>query len=422
MSAAGQRARAPLEGYRIVDLSSVLMGPYCTRMLADLGADVIKLEDVAGGDTSRGLGVGRRPDISGTFIQLNRGKKSLGVDLKTPRGREICLRLASTADVFVHSIRPKALERLKLEYADLAAANPSVVYCNLLGFGKGGRYYGRPAYDDTVQALCGLAMLQSEYAGQPGYVSSAVADKITGLHAAMAIVSALLQRERDGQGQEIEVAMFETMAAFLLMEHQSSAVFDPPQGPPRYARLLSRDRRPFLTRDGSIAAMVYNDKHWQRFCAIVQQPGLAEDPRFRTFLARSQNAAAYYQLLSQLFRERPTIEWESLLDAAEIPYARLNTLDDLFHDPHLDEVDFFMPLQSPGDGELRVPRPALRLRGTSSGAAAARTPTLGQDTRQLLEQAGYSAREIDSLAADHVVLDAGSQPLKPELPEGNQHA
>ena len=399
---------APLSGFKVLDLSSVLMGPYCTRLLADLGAEVIKLEDPAAGDGTRHLTEGRRPAMSGTFVQLHHGKQGIALDLKDPEGREACLRLAAGADVFVHSIRPGPLERLGLGYEAVAGRNPDIVYCNLLGFGRGGRYFNQPAYDDTVQALSGLAMLQTEYQGEPGYVPSAIADKVAGLSAALAIVAALLQRREDGRGQQIDVPMFETMASFLLLEHQSGAVFDPPLGPPRYERLLARDRRPFRTSDGLIAAMVYNDKHWFRFCVIAGQPGLREDPRFVSFAARSRNAVAYYALLSDLFAERNTADWEAALLAAEIPCTRVNSLADLFDDPHLHDVGFFVEADASGDGAVRLARPAIRLRGMAGvegEPSAWRTPLLGEDSRAVLAAAGYSVAEIDELAARGVLRD-----------------
>ncbi len=409
------KARAPLAGQRVLDLSSVLMGPYCTRLLADLGADVVKLEEPVSGDGTRYLAEGRRPAMSGTFVQLHRGKRSIALDLKVPEGREACLRLAEGADVFLHSIRPGALERLGLSYEAVAARRPDIVYCNLLGFGRGGRYFNQPAYDDTVQALSGLAMLQTEYQGEPGYAPSAIADKVAGMNAALAIVAALLQRCQDGLGQQIDVPMLETVASFLLVEHQNGAVFDPPLGPPRYERLLARDRRPFRTRDGLIAAMVYNDKQWSRFCAIAGQDALRDDPRFVSFAARSRNATAYYAHLSALFAERSTDDWLAALLRAEIPCSRVNGLADLFDDPHLCDVGFFAEVDASGDGPVRVARPAVRLRGMDDldGGAPCRAPLLGEDSRAVLAAAGYAVDEIDALVGAGVVRDGAPGSRQP---------
>lgn len=400
---------APLAGFKVLDLTSVVMGPYCTRLLADLGASVMKIEDTHSGDSTRHLAEGRRAGVSGTFVHLNRGKQSVSLDLKTPEGREACLRLAGDADVFVHSIRPEALERLGIGYEDVMARQPDVVYCNLLGFGRGGRYFNQPAYDDTIQALSGLAMLQTEYQGEPGYVPSAIADKVAGQSAALAIVTALLQRQREGRGQQIDVPMFETFASFLLVEHQNGMVFDPPLGPPRYERLLSRERRPFRTSDGLISAMIYNDKQWFRFCAIVGHPGLSEDERFVSFAARSLNAADYYARLSTFFSEHSTAYWEAALLKADIPCCRLNSLADLFEDPHLRDVGFFANANVPGDGALRLPRPSIRLRGVAESEltpARWHAPLPGEDSRAALASIGYTMNEIDELEARGVLRES----------------
>ena len=392
---------APLEGLKVFDLTSVVMGPYCTMLLSYLGADVIKLESLDG-DITRSIGPMRHVGQTGLFHNANSGKRSIAIDLRDPRGRETCLDIARTSDVFIHSIRPDALQRLGLEYRDIATANPKIICCNLLGFGRKGRYFGKAAYDDTIQAASGLAMLQAEQQGEPGYVPSVFGDKMTGMMAAYAIVAAVIGRGRTGKGQEIDVPMFETMASCLLVEHASGATFKPPLGRPLYPRLVSRERRPVATKNGYLSIMVYTDKQWQGFCTVSGRTDLMADPRFKNITDRTRHTDEYYALVSEIVATRTAEEWESLLPPVGVPCMRLNRLDDLGADPHLQDVGFFEEVTDQWGELLQLPRFPVELSDTPALAPTA-APLLGQHSREILREAGYTDSRIDTLITSGVV-------------------
>ncbi|QDO97118.1 CoA transferase [Ferrovibrio terrae] len=389
------RKTGPLAGIRILDLTSVLMGPYCTQIMADLGADVIKVES-PDGDTSRYVGPTRTPGRSGMFANLNRGKRGIVLDLRKPEGLAVCLRLAQKSDVVLHSMRKPAIEKLKLDYAAVSAVNPDVVYASLYGYGKDGRYSGKPAYDDTIQAISGLAMLQAEINPEPQYVTTVVGDKVCALSAAYAIIAALLHRQRGGGGQEIEIPMFEVMTSFLLVEHIAGAAYDPPMGRPVYERTVTPYRRPYKTRDGYLSVLVYNDKQWTRFAELIDRPDLAADPRFRSQAARSQNMAAFCTMVAEILAGRTSVEWIALLERAEIPVARLNTTQDLYTDPHLADVGFFKSIDDPHDGTLRLPDYPVRFSQTP-GHFERGGPMLGEHTAEVLHELGMDDAELEGL-------------------------
>lgn len=396
----------PLAGIKIVDLTSVIMGPYCTQILSDMGAEVIKVESPEG-DTLRAIPPARTKGSSALYRWLNRGKRSLSLNLKNPEAKALLLQLVRDADVLIHSMRPQAMAALELDYDRVKDLNPKLVYCNLFGFGSGGRYFGQPAYDDTIQAVSGMAMLQSELAGQPQYVATVMADKVCGLTAVYAVTSALLQRERNGGvGTEVEVPMFETMASFLLVEHLTGSLYDPPEGRTVYPRAISRERRPFPTADGFISVLAYNDKQWSAFADLTGRPELKVDPRFRTLQDRSRNVAQWCTTVSDALAQRTTAEWLPALEAAGIPAARVNTTQDLFNDPHLQDVDFFQTIEDPQDGPLRMPRPPV-IFGKTPAPLRPAGPPLGHDTRSLLQGLGLSDQSIQELCARGIVVDPG---------------
>jgi crotonobetainyl-CoA:carnitine CoA-transferase CaiB-like acyl-CoA transferase len=396
-------AAGALQGFRILDLTSVVMGPFATQVLADYGAEVIKIEPLEG-DTTRNIGPCRERGLSAGFIGMNRGKQSLAIDLKQPAGRQLVLRLAQEADALVCNLRPQAMRRLGLHYEAVAAANPRIVYLSLVGYGRRGRYAGKPAYDDLIQAAIGLPRLvQRADGGEPRYVPLAMCDRTVGIAAVNALLAALLHRERGGQGQEIEVPMFELMSMLLLSDHLGGAAFDPPQGPMGYARLLSRQRRPYATLDGYISVLPYNDAHWRRFFALAGRPDLPDsDPRFADIAQRTRNIDALYQLLADALRGKDTREWLQLLDEADIPAMPLHTLETLLDDPHLRESGLFAFVEHPAEGRMRALRnPALFSRTPVLAPAAA--PRLGEHTRSALLRAGLGEAEVEQLLADGVV-------------------
>ncbi len=379
------KTTGPLAGLLVVDLTAMVMGPYCTQIMADMGADVIKVEP-PGGDNTRFVSAGPAPGMSGVFVNVNRGKRSIVLDLRTEADRAVLQKLVERADVFIHSMRAQAIAKLGFSYSDVAAINPSIIYSNCYGYGRGGPGRDRPAYDDTIQAECGLPAVQQLLTGEANFVGTIMADKVTGLTALYATMMALYHRERTGEGQEVEVAMFETMASFMLVEHANGALFEPPLGPAHYHRAVAPNRRPYRTRDGYIAALVYNDKHWSLFMEAVQ-PDWASD-EFDTLEQRARQINRVYGLLGETFLERSTDEWLQLLRELGIPAAPLRTPDELFDDPHLNAVNFFETVETP-QGPVRfpgVPTWFSRTPGQVQGPA----PGLGDHTQEVLAELGLA--------------------------------
>ena len=379
----------PLAGVRVIDLTAMVMGPYCTQILADMGADVIKVEPPAGDDT-RYVSVGPAPGLSGVFVNVNRGKRSVVLDLRSEPGRAALRALIAGADVFIHSMRAKAITKLGFGYDDVAAINPSIVYTNCYGYGRRGPDRDRPAYDDTIQAECGLPAVQAELTGEANYVATIVADKVAGLTAVYATTMALFHRERTGEGQEVEVAMFETMASFMLVEHANGAMFDPPLGPAIYHRTVAPNRKPYRTKDGYISALIYNDRHWASFINAVQPAWNTE--RYATLAARAAEIDTVYALVAQTMAERTTEEWLTLFVDLEIPAAPLNSPQALFDNEQLNAVGFFETVPTP-QGPVRMPGVPTWFSRTP-GRIAGPTPGLGADTAAVLAELGLA--EVES--------------------------
>lgn len=373
----------PLSGVRVVDLTTMVMGPYCTQIMADMGADVIKVEPPEG-DATRYISAGPAPDMSGVFVNVNRGKRSVVLDLRTDDGKAAMTALIAGADVFIHSMRAKAITKLGLGYDEVAVVNPAIVYTNCYGYSRRGPDCDRPAYDDTIQAECGLPAVQQQLTGRSDYVGTIMADKIAGLTALYATMMALFHRERTGQGQEVEVAMFETMASFMLVEHANGAMFDPPLGPAVYPRTVAPNRRPYQTSDGQISALIYNDKHWNAFIDAVRPPWATE--RYATLAQRAQCIDTVYGLLAETMKERTTAQWLKLLHELEIPAAPLNTPGELFDDPHLNAVGLFETVATP-NGPVRFPGVPTWLSRTP-GRVAGPAPELGAHTAAVLDELG----------------------------------
>jgi crotonobetainyl-CoA:carnitine CoA-transferase CaiB-like acyl-CoA transferase len=391
----GGRGLGPLAGVKILDLTSVLMGPYATQIFADLGADVIKVEGPQG-DTTRHLPPGTKPGRGAMFVNLNRGKRSLALDLKKPEACKALLRMATTADVFLHSMRAAAIARLGLDYAALAKANPRIVYANLYGFGAKGRYADYPAYDDIVQAASGLTSLQAHLnGGEPAYLATVVADKVAGLTGAYAIIAALFARERNGRGQEIEVPMFETLVSFMYAEHLCGSLYDPPIGPPAYPRVVAPERHPYRTRDGHLALMIYTDRHWQSFFEAIGNPVWSRDPMFASIGERTRNIGAVLGRLGDILKERTSADWMELFRRIEVPAMPVSSPADLLRDPHLAEAGFWDERET-DDGRMRFPGIPTRFSDTP-GAVGDPGPALGEDNDGVLREFGFSADEIASL-------------------------
>jgi crotonobetainyl-CoA:carnitine CoA-transferase CaiB-like acyl-CoA transferase len=402
-----EKSMGPIAGIRVLDLTSVLMGPYATLQLGDLGADVIKVEPQEG-DIVREIGPGRTAKMGGMFLHTNRGKRSVVIDLKRPEGRDALLRLAATADVMVFNMRPKALARLGLDYESVRAVRPDIIFVALVGFGQDGPYAARPAYDDLIQGASGVpALVAAASDGTPRYVPVNIADRIVGLFAVQAILAALVHRERTGEGQAIEVPMFETMTGFVLGDHFGGLSYRPPLDQGGYPRLMSRSRRPYQTLDGHICVLIYTDKHWRSFFAAVGSPERAEDPRFANIKARLRNIDEVYGEAGRIFQTRTTAEWRELLERADIPHMPMHTLATIQDDPHLKAVGFFEPVEHPIEGavtSMRVPS-----RWTKSQPVAGRpAPALGENSREVLAEAGLSEAEIEALIASGAVRQHGA--------------
>ena len=343
----------PLAGIRVVDMTTVVMGPYATQILGDMGADVVKVEPPAG-DVFRHAAPMRNPGMGAAYLNLNRNKRSIALDLKRDADRATMLELLDRADVFVSNARPQALRKLGLDYETLRARNPRLVFCGTYGFSEKGPYAGRPAFDDVIQAMSGLAALQGHNSeAGPEYVNTIVADKCTGLTAAYAIAMALYEREKSGLGQAIEVPMLETMVSFNLVEHLAGESFVPAASAMGYERVLSPHRRPYRTRDGFIGLLPYTDAHWKRFFELAA-PRHVGDPRFADAPSRSRNIHALYEILADLVAQRTTAEWQALLEGADIPMAPIVTPAGLLEDEHLRATGFFASARHPSEGQVRT--------------------------------------------------------------------
>lgn len=375
--------RRPLSGVRVLDLTSVIMGPVCTQILADYGADVVKVEPPEG-DVMRHAGAKTRPQMGAMFLHANEGKQSLVLDLKSEGGVATLRRMLPAFDVFVHNVRPQAMQRLGLDEAAVRALHPGVVYVELTGYAESGPYAGRAAFDDIIQAQTGLAdLFARQSGGAPAYVPTLIADRVTGLTAAHATLAALYRRRETGEGECIRVSMFETMAAFVLADHLGGASFEPPAGPMGYSRLLTPYRRPYRTLDGYISVVVYNDKHWRSFFQATDALAVFEaDARFQTAAARADSYDQIYGYLSDVLATRSSDYWLALLDAADIPCCPVNRVEDLLQDPQLRAVGFFDESSASDGHQLRRIAPRYRA-PTAQPVTAAPSPQVGQHTAEL---------------------------------------
>ena len=354
MSVWHEPGSGPLSGVRIVDMTSVGMGPYGTQILGDMGADVIKVE-APEGDVFRTSAPARHAGMGPAFLNLNRNKRGITLNMKDPADLQRLLDLLQDADVFVSNVRPKALAKLGLDPTTLCAQFPRLIYCSAVGYGQKGPYATQPAFDDIIQAQSGLAALQGANSDAPAYVNTILADKVAGMALAYAIPMALYERERSGMGQAIEVPMFETLVSFTLVEHLAGHTFTPPLGEMGYSRVLSPHRKPYRTQDGFIALLPYTDSQWRRFFALAERPELMEDPRYVDAQARAGHFNALYSDLAEIVASRTTQEWLALLADADIPHSKVMGMYDLLEDPHLQATGFFQRVEHPSEGALITP-------------------------------------------------------------------
>ena len=392
----------PLHGIRVLDLTTIILGPFATQILGDMGADVIKVES-PDGDAVRGVGPVPGQDRASVFLGSNRNKRSLVLDLKREPAREALLRLARDADVFVHNMRPQAIDRLGLGYEALREANPRLVFCGAYGFRRTGPYANKPAYDDMIQAASGLAALQGA-SGPPRYVTSAICDKITAQAVAHAITLALFHRERHGEGQAVSVTMFENMVAFNMVEHLYGQSYVPARTKVGYTRTLSEHRRPFRTLDGYIGVLPYNDRQWRSVFAIAGCAHLMDDARFADLPSRHANIDALYETLAGILATRRTGEWLDELDAGNVPAMAVLSGEDLMDDPHLEAVGFWQFAEDPQLGTLRLPGIPMQFSATP-GSIRRLPPKLGEHSVEVLREAGYTTGEIEAMLAEGISVD-----------------
>jgi crotonobetainyl-CoA:carnitine CoA-transferase CaiB-like acyl-CoA transferase len=396
-------ANGPLHGLRVVDVTTVMLGPYATQVLGDLGADVIKIEAPPSGDIARNLGPARRSGMSGSFLNMNRNKRSLALDLKQDGAREVLRRLVGSADVFLHNMRPQAMARLGFAYDDVKALRPDIVYVGAYGFGQDGPYRAKPAMDDAIQAASGLASLFERQVGEARYVPSAIVDKIVGLTVSQAVLAAMVHRARTGEGQFVEVPMLETMVAFNLIDHLGAGAYADPPNAIGYSRASSPARRPFPTRDGHVCVMPYDDRQCLRFFTAVGRPELMKDPRFCSFSARAKHTEAFYGYIAEVTPSKSSAQWLELCEAEGIPAMPIVDIEDLPHDPHLKAVGLFEKHRHPTEGEVTLVRPPVRYERTPA-AIRRPAPAYAEHSVEVLRELGYTRESLVPLVESGAVI------------------
>lgn len=385
----------PLTGVRVVDLTAVVLGPMCTQVLADLGADVIKVEPPEG-DMMRSNGVSKHAGMSSIYLALNRNKRSVVLDLKTGAGHQALEQLIAQADILVHNMRVAAIERLGFGYEAVRALNPRIVYCAATGFGQDGPDRNRPAFDDVIQASCGLVGINSTGRDEPDYTASLIADKTTGLAVANAVLAALVCRERHGIGQYLEVPMLETMTAFMLTEHMGNMTFVEGPQTAGYARLLQGGRRPARTRDGWIAVLPYTARHWRAFFELAGRGALVEQYDIEDRQSRNAHIQAIYAELRKITPTKTTAEWMAICNEADVPCTPIYALDQLPQHPHLRAVGLFEEVEHPSEGRIRQIRPTARFSRTPVRVRR-HAPLLGENTAEVLNEAGLDEAQLTEM-------------------------
>ncbi|KRB81580.1 acetyl-CoA acetyltransferase [Noviherbaspirillum sp. Root189] len=392
----------PLSGIKVIDLTSVVMGPYATRIFGDMGAEVIKVES-PDGDIMRHMGAAQRPTMGPIHVSVNRNKKSLMLDLRQEAARSALLRVVRDADVFVHAMRPDAIERLGLGYDVIREVRPDIVYCGAYGFGKAGPYAQDPAYDDMIQGVCGMASINRHLAGEPRFTPTILGDKVAGLTIAHSVLAALFHRLRTGEGQFLEVPMFETLVSFIMVEHLWERAFDPVNGVAGYPRVMSQLRKPHRTSDGYVCVLPYTDRNWRDFFELAKRPDLAADLRYATATSRSSNYETLYAVLGEIMAQQSTEFWLTHCKPLSIPIAPVNSLEDLFTDPHLRAVGTFFQAEHPDLGAITQVKSPVTFSQTPNEVRTL-APKLGEHSREVLSGAGLSDEEINALVARGATL------------------
>lgn len=384
-------SNGPLSGVKIIDMSSVVLGPFATLIFGDLGAEVIKIEagqSGKSGDMMRYAGASPTGDLGPIYTSLNRNKKSVQLDAKTDEGKAALTALLKDADIFFHNVRMAGMERLGFGYEDVKAINPNIVYVHCAGFGAGGAYEHRQAYDDLIQGVSGFASLNAMRDGSaPAYAPSLVADKTVGLFATYATLAALFHRQKNGSGQFVQVPMLESFTFFHMVENLYGETFLPGNGKLAYTRSINKNRKPYPTKDGYIGLVPYSDAQWQTFFEMGDRPDVFEDPRFSTYAARTENITDLYAIIEDVASTKTTDEWLDLLDAANIPAMRYNEMADVLTDPHLTDVNFFQQREHPDAGPYRAMKHPVFFSETPASIRLD-PPRLGADTENVLQSLG----------------------------------
>ena len=392
----------PLKGLKIIELTSVVLGPWAAQILADMGAEVIKVE-APFGDSNRQLGASRNPNMAALYLSNNRNKRSLVLDLKQASARDALLKIIKDCDVFLHNNRPQVMTKLKLEYNDIKSVNENIIYCGTYGYSKDGPYGEKGALDDSIQAVSGIAALNELVLGEPRYLPTVVADKTTAITVVYSILAALFHRERTGSGQEVEVPMFETMVSFVMAEHLWGEVFEPPLDKAGYTRLMSHHRKPYKTKDGYIAVLPYMNNHWKTFCEKAERQDLIEDDRFKNLSSRVENIDDTYSETGKILSTKTTQEWLDIFADTKVPVIVVNSLDDLFTDPHLEAVGFWQDFDHPTEGKLKMPGFPAKFSKTPA-TIRKHAPNFGEHSLEILAEAGIDKETIKQMIDSKATL------------------
>ena len=392
----------PLKGLKIIELTSVVLGPWAAQILADMGAEVIKVE-APFGDSNRQLGASRNPNMAALYLSNNRNKRSLVLDLKQASARDALLKIIKDCDVFLHNNRPQVMTKLKLEYNDIKSVNENIIYCGTYGYSKDGPYGEKGALDDSIQAVSGIAALNELVLGEPRYLPTVVADKTTAITVVYSILAALFHRERTGSGQEVEVPMFETMVSFVMAEHLWGEIFEPPLDKAGYTRLMSHHRKPYKTKDGYIAVLPYMNNHWKTFCEKAERQDLIEDDRFKNLSSRVENIDDTYSETGKILSTKTTQEWLDIFADTKVPVIVVNSLDDLFTDPHLEAVGFWQDFDHPTEGKLKMPGFPAKFSKTPA-TIRKHAPNFGEHSLEILAEAGIDKETIKQMIDSKATL------------------